>query len=377
METYYASPERSGRIEIERSIKVINNNPIINNLLKAVSGLLAILNKDRQILSYNTSFLELLGVKEPEEVLGLRVGEAIGCKYSAEEIAGCGTSRYCKSCGMALAIVVSLKLDGPVEKLCALKIERDGLECDMALKVRSQRIQLEGEEFILLFIQDITREQQKELLNRSFFHDMKNLLTGIIGSTKLLRTGLDDEELLKIIHDSSMLLDREIEMQSYLLSEKNETIKIEYSCIKVDKIIDLIMDIFTHNSLVQNRVLEFENRSNITEIYTDLALLLRVLSNMIINALEAIEDSETVKILIYEENSKICFSVTNPGVIDNNIKLRIFQRHFSTKSEEGRGIGTFSMKLFGEKLLKGEVSFSCDDEANTTTFTISLPVKRK
>lgn len=377
METFYASPERSDSAELNRSIQVINNNPIINSLLQTVSGLLAILNKERQILSYNTSFLELLGVKEPENVLGLRVGEAIGCKYSEEELGGCGTSRYCRTCGMALALVASLSSDDPVEKLCALKVEREGIESDMALKVRSQRVELEDEKFILLFIQDITREQQKELLNRSFFHDMKNLLTGIIGSTKLLRTGLDDDELLKIIHESSMLLDREIEMQSYLVSENNESINIEYRDITIDKVIDLLMDIFTHNSLVQNRLLEFENRLENKKIYTDLALLLRVLTNMIINALEAIEDGDTVKIVIYEENSRIFFSVINSGVIEESIRLRIFQRNYSTKAEDGRGIGTFSMKLFGEKLLKGDVSFYCDERSNTTTFTISLPEKRK
>mgnify|MGYP006293419399 CR=1 len=36
--------------------------------------------------------------------------------------------------------------------------------------------------------------------------------------------------------------------------------------------------------------------------------------------------------------------------------MLLFKRSFSTKGV-GRGIGTYSMKLFGEKYLKGKVDF--------------------
>jgi sensor histidine kinase regulating citrate/malate metabolism len=47
------------------------------------------------------------------------------------------------------------------------------------------------------------------------------------------------------------------------------------------------------------------------------------------------------------------------------ISNRLFQRNFSTKSEAGRGIGTYSMKLFGEKVLGGKVSFTSSEEDGT------------
>lgn len=42
---------------------------------------------------------------------------------------------------------------------------------------------------------------------------------------------------------------------------------------------------------------------------------------------------------------------------DPKLLLRIFQRSFSTKGAKGRGLGTYSMKLFGETYLGGQVSF--------------------
>lgn len=41
--------------------------------------------------------------------------------------------------------------------------------------------------------------------------------------------------------------------------------------------------------------------------------------------------------------------------------LSVFKRYFSTKSKSGRGIGTYSMKLFGERYLGGKVGFYCSE----------------
>jgi sensor histidine kinase regulating citrate/malate metabolism len=50
--------------------------------------------------------------------------------------------------------------------------------------------------------------------------------------------------------------------------------------------------------------------------------------------------------------------------------MQLFQRSFSTKGT-GRGIGTYSMKLFGEKYLEGRVDFESTRE-NGTTFFIEI-----
>jgi signal transduction histidine kinase len=54
------------------------------------------------------------------------------------------------------------------------------------------------------------------------------------------------------------------------------------------------------------------------------------------------------------------------------VRPRIFQRSFSTKASRGRGLGTYGMKLFGERHLGGRVSFTTG-EAEGTVFAIELP----
>jgi sensor histidine kinase regulating citrate/malate metabolism len=48
----------------------------------------------------------------------------------------------------------------------------------------------------------------------------------------------------------------------------------------------------------------------------------------------------------------------------------MFKRSFTTKGI-GRGLGTYSMKLLGEKYLKGKVGFESSKQ-NGTTFYIEI-----
>ncbi len=68
---------------------------------------------------------------------------------------------------------------------------------------------------------------------------------------------------------------------------------------------------------------------------------------MIINALEATEENGTIRVWLKNDSHSVTFGVWNAQVIPPNVALRVFQRNFSTKDEVGRGIGTYSMKLFG------------------------------
>jgi sensor histidine kinase regulating citrate/malate metabolism len=107
-------------------------------------------------------------------------------------------------------------------------------------------------------------------------------------------------------------------------------------------------------------------------LITDRRLLKRVLGNMLKNALEATPPHGTVKMSCEDDGDVVSFLVSNPAVIPNDVQLQVFQRSFSTKGEAGRGIGTYSMKLFGERYLGGEVDF-VSREAEGTTFRLRLP----
>jgi len=134
--------------------------------------------------------LTALNIDNPQAVFGLRPGEALNCAYAFEESGGCGTSRYCSSCGAAIAIVASQHSDAPVERLCAVTTQKDNESVDMVFKVRAQKFVVDDEEFTLLFLNDITGEYQKSGLERTFFHDINNMLCGLLGASEMLSVGI-------------------------------------------------------------------------------------------------------------------------------------------------------------------------------------------
>ncbi len=81
----------------------------------------------------------------------------------------------------------------------------------------------------------------------------------------------------------------------------------------------------------------------------------------------------TVTIAVRIEDGRAVVEVHNPGEMAEEVKLQLFKRSFSTKSSAGRGIGTYSMKLFGERYLGGKVTFRSSAEGGTA-FSFSLPM---
>lgn len=371
MDTYFASAERAGKKEIASKIKIVSKNPIMSGLLTTISGLLVILDEHRQIVAINDTFMQMLGIKDPAKLLGLRPGETLECIHAFEEPSGCGTTEFCSSCGAAIAIVSSLSQDKPVEKICALTTNRGGKLEDMALQVRSHPIIIDGNQFLLLFLNDITLQQRRAALERAFFHDVNNLLNCLVGASEMLYMENSQSNLVKIVHQSSLRLKNEVEIQKCLLQSNSYIYKPVLEKIKTGHVIEELQSLFANHLASADKEILFSNKSEGVYITTDFSLLMRVLSNMITNALEATEKKGIVKMWTEDHNKLTSFCVWSKKPIPREIGLRIFQRNFSTKNGAGRGLGTYSMKLFGERILGGRVDYTTSQKEGTIfSFTL-------
>jgi signal transduction histidine kinase len=372
MDTYFASPEKATEDELTAEIDFVSKNPVMSGLLRSVNGLLAILNKHRQVIALNDALLQMLGIENPGQALGLRPGEVLQCIHAHDNPAGCGTTKFCSTCGAAIAIVSSLGQDKPAERLCALTANRGGKEIDLALLVRSHPIKINNEKFLLLFLQDITHQQQRAALERAFYHDINNMLSILVQASELLMEE-NPSDIIKTIHDTSLRLVKEVSIQRCLSKTEINTYQPLWQEVTSGKVIEELRSFFANHPTAQGKRIDFSETDPAISIRTDLSLLLRVLSNMIINALEATEQNGGIEIWIEHGNSSLSFNVWNQQEIPQETANRIFQRNFSTKGQEGRGIGTYSMKLFGEKILGGQVSFTTSKEEGTI-FRLAFPV---
>ena len=372
METFFASPDRLSNSDLQKEIEIAINHPLIEGLLHSISGLLAVLNEHRQIIALNESLMEMLGITDAGQVLGLRPGEAVNCIHSHETEAGCGTSKYCSTCGAAIAIVTSLGEDKPVERICALTATKNNKPIDMFLLVRAQPINIGTKRFLLLFLQDITEHQKKAVLERTFFHDINNMLTKLVMASQLLMQENPSSNLAETTYQVSQRLSKEVDIQQYLLRSENFDFKPVFFEVTIEKILNELQSFFDNHPVAHEKNIAISETYPAVSIKTDISLILRVLYNMVTNAFEATPENGMVKVWIEHENNYFSFCVWNEQEIPQEITKRIFQRNFSTKEEAGRGIGTFSMKLLGEKVLGGKVSFSTS-KSKGTIFKFSIP----
>ncbi|GAB6095219.1 PAS domain-containing sensor histidine kinase [Desulfatiferula olefinivorans] len=364
MKTYFAPAERADREALDRAIEQVSTDPVMTGLLRIISGLIAVLDEHRQIVAVNDAFLDFLGIANPAETLGLRPGEAVGCVYADLEPGGCGTSQYCSTCGAAIAIVSSLGLNEPVERTCALRIRQNDEPMDLALSVRSQPVDIEGRRFLLLFLQDITRRQQQDAIERMFFHDINNMLSALSGASEMLLMD-SPSRLARIIHQVSFRLFKEMAIQRCLSRVGTSDYEPSFADYSLNEVIGELSDFFANHPAAQGKHLDWPQHLPDVRIRTDAVLLSRVLSNMVINALEAGDRGDRVKLWAEQNGSSLSMCVWNKKEIPEGVARRIFQRHFSTKNDQGRGLGTYSMKLFGEKMLGGTVSFTTSAEEGT------------
>jgi signal transduction histidine kinase len=105
--------------------------------------------------------------------------------------------------------------------------------------------------------------------------------------------------------------------------------------------------------------------------------LIQVLMNLIKNAHDAIVDRDIstgeITINVDETDGTIVISVCdNAGGISETIGDKIFEPYFSTKSENGTGLGLYMSKSIIEDHFKGTLTFQNTDSG--TCFTIHLPI---
>lgn len=371
-DTHFAPAEKTDNKELTAEIEIVNNNPVVSGLLHSISGLIAVIDEHRQIIAVNDSFLKVLGIDDAATVLGLRPGEALQCVHSEDAPAGCGTTRFCSTCGAAVAIVSSFGHGKPEERMCSLAAKRGDQQVNIMLLVRSYPMTIEDNKFLLLFLQDISQQQQRAALERTFFHDINNLIHVLIGASELL-VETTPSKLANNIHMTATRLQKEVAIQRCLTQSESGSYLPVRRNITPDQVIAELQTFFACHPDAINKDIEFLNHHPHVSFCTDLSLVLRVLCNMVINALEATAENGRVRFWIEHDENKLTFCVWNAAYIPEDIAIRVFQRNFSTKEQAGRGIGTFSMKLFGEDILGGNVSFTTLQEEGTT-FRFALPL---
>ncbi len=282
-----------------------------------------------------------------------------------------------------------------VGELNILTKEKDIIPCEVKIfALYNDKGQIEH--FINIF-RDISEKKELETqiaqmqklgiigkMTSSMIHDMNNIISSLNSYLELLRIFKDNEEkfndyynkIEKLIENSSKILQRVVKF-----TRKS---KISISSLNINDIIEDIVnfsDFLTYNQPhIKINVIQ---RDNDLIILGNKSSLIQILLNLIVNAIDAINEAKREKgeINIYfdrvyvNDNRKVRIIVEDNGIgIKKEIKDKVFQPFFSTKNgkkNSGTGLGLSIVSQEVDKL-NGTIEI-CSEEGKGTKFIILFP----
>lgn len=369
--TQFAPAKRSHLETVQKQSRFIQKNISHLELLESIPQILAILNTHRQIIYANQKLADALKIPDLLSVLGKRPGEVLDCIHAHETNGGCGTTAFCKECG---AVNTILEAQNDLHSMHECRIlTRNNAALD--LRVWAQPLILEDKKYTIFTVSDIGDEKRREALERTFFHDIMNTAGNILNASDLFLE-YDDPDIRRkmtaIITNNTAQLINEIRSHRILLDAERGDLIINMTNVSAAAAIEQVVSNYQSSPLTQSRIVNILPSDDDVELKTDLTLLVRTLSNLLKNALEAAANGETVALSYESQGDMVHFTVHNPNYMTQAVQHQVFQRSFSTKGS-GRGIGTYSIKLLTEKYLHGQVWFESSVEAGTS-FTLALPL---
>ena len=218
------------------------------------------------------------------------------------------------------------------------------------------------------------REQAWREMAKQVAHEIKNPLTPMRLTVQSFQRKFDanDPELKQKLNDYSKTLIQQIDTMSAVASafsnfasmpaQQNET-------LNVVQVVELALDIFNEDFIV------FE--SNEEEIISklDRTQLIRIITNLVKNAIQSIPDEQVEKqilVSVNEMDDTVIISVKDNGIgIETENIDHVFEPKFTTKTS-GMGLGLGIIKNIIENY-KGTITFETQ-LGKGSTFIVSLPI---
>jgi len=347
----------------------------LSEILEAIPDMVLVLDAQRQAIAANRQALSTLG--KPEDLLvGRRPGDILGCVGVAESPGGCGTGARCGLCG-ALQAIRACQLSGETSSQEARILVGGTDVAALDLLVTASPATVGCTPLTICILRDISDQKRRAILESLFFHDVLNTAGGISGlagiladTSRTLPPGREQDCRQGMARLSRRLIE-EILHQRDLLAAERGVFEPRMEEIDLATVLREVRELYAEHPVAQNKFLEPGEEAACT-VRSDGTIIRRVLGNLVKNALEATPEGGTVRTSCRDLGERVVLEVTNPGAMPREVQLQIFQRSFSTKAQRGRGIGTYSVKLFVERYLKGTVGFT-SVEPGGTTFSVTLP----
>ncbi len=218
------------------------------------------------------------------------------------------------------------------------------------------------------------REQAWREMAKQVAHEIKNPLTPMRLTVQSFQRKFDanDPNLKQKLDDYSKTLIQQIDTMSAVASafsnfasmpaQQNET-------LNVVEVVEFSLDIFNEDFI------RFESNSEEIITVMDRTQLIRIITNLVKNAIQAIPEEQSEKAVLVSVNAEednVIIAVKDNGIgINTENTERIFEPKFTTKTS-GMGLGLGIIKNIIENY-KGTITFE-SELGKGSTFIVSLPI---
>ena len=188
---------RSDNVRSEDGFASLYDSRLVHTLVNVGSNAVIILNERHEIVFANQIFYDWLARWDDASVQGRKPGEALHCTHATADGPGCGKTQHCATCGLLCALNTGLHGREAVKECRLLQENSDALD----LRTHAAPIRIDGKNYALLTIENISHEKRRHALERVFFHDILNTAGNILGISQLLQEMPSDsrEEMVEIM----------------------------------------------------------------------------------------------------------------------------------------------------------------------------------
>ena len=253
-----------------------------------------------------------------------------------------------------------------------IEIESSGAEIETLVKSYNSMIDELEESAVQLAISE--REQAWREMAKQVAHEIKNPLTPMRLSVQSFQRRFNPADVaihIKVSEFSNTLI-QQIDTMSSIASAFSNFAKMpaqQNEQLNIVHVVKLALDIFNENYI------NFEPESDELIAKFDRTQLIRVVTNLVKNGIQAIQERETespqinVRVFSSEDFINITVEDNGSGITEEN-KIKVFEPKFTTKTS-GMGLGLAMVKNIVETY-KGRITFT-SEYGKGTIFTVEFP----
>ncbi|ALJ05510.1 histidine kinase [Pseudalgibacter alginicilyticus] len=216
------------------------------------------------------------------------------------------------------------------------------------------------------------REQAWREMAKQVAHEIKNPLTPMRLTVQNFQRKFDhnDADIYKKVDEYSKTLIQQIDTMSSIASAFSNFAKMpaqQNETLNVVKIVRLALEIFNEDYII------FSADEDEIIAKFDRTQLIRVVTNLVKNGIQAISDERSPQILVHVGliDSEVVITVADNGVgVSEENRVKVFEPKFTTKTS-GMGLGLAMVKNIVETY-RGTINFTSEIEKGTV-FTVTFP----